>query len=44
MCAIISIISLFIGIVTSNDTLIVASGLFAIGAEIAAKEKGESNA
>ena len=44
MSAIISIISLLIGIFTYNDTLIVASGLFAIAAEIAAKNEGESNA
>ena len=42
MCAIISFVLLFVGIVTGNEMIVIASGLFAVGAEIAAyKSKGE---
>ncbi len=42
MCALISIILLLTSIVSGNEMIVIASGLFAIGAEIAGcKEKGE---
>ena len=43
MCEIISFILLFIGAFTRNEMIVIASGLFAIGAEIAVYRKEMSN-